>query len=230
MIRLLTILLLATFALAESSFPAAVGGVILLKQENSPYALSENFALQPSDTLRIEPGVTVLMGSYAKLLLNGAVEILGTEKQPVKMLSADTTESWNGIHFISSNSPFLVKHLIVENAFRNTVSQASGIFEGSEFIDNYYGLWIYASPLTVIKHCKFSRNRFALSVASSIVNAEGLHASKNIYGLYLEGNSKFNGSKDGIKDNMEADVREGSVASGKDRVPLSVWQRVEAQF
>lgn len=228
--RLLLLALLATLAFAESKFPAAKNGVILLKADESPYALRENFALPNADTLRVEPGVTILMGPYAKLLLNGAVEILGTEKQPVKMLAADTLESWNGIHFISSESPFLVKHLIVENAFRNTISQTSGIFENSNFIDNYYGLWIYSSQLVVLKNCKFTRNRFALSVASSTVTAENLSASKNVFGLYLEGNSKFNGSKAGIKDNMEADVREGSVAGGKDKVPLSVWQRVEAAF
>lgn len=230
MIRLLLLILFVAVAFAETGFPQAKNGVVLLTHENSPYVLRENFALASSDTLRVEPGVSILMGPYAKLLLSGAVEILGTEKQPVTMQAMDSLESWNGVHFISGGSPFLVKHLIVENAFRNSVSQTSGIFENSEFIDNYYGLWLYSSQLVVLKNCKFTRNRFALSVASSTVNAENVLATKNVFGLYLEGNSKFNGSKAGFKENMEADVREGSVASGKDKVPLSVWQRVEASF
>ncbi len=220
----------AVFAVDKTPFPTVAKGVLELKRLESPYYLDENVILSAKDTLRIEGGVEVQMGAYAKLMISGAAEISGTEKEPVRFVAADSNESWNGIHFISSSVPVSVQHLIVEQAFRNTLSQSGGVFENAKFIDNYYGLWVYDSSPVVLRNCSFSRNRFALYLVSSNVESENVSIRKNVFGLFLEGKSKFSGSKVGIKENMEADVREGSVASGKERVPLSVWQRVETMF
>ena len=214
---------------AESAFPKVQGNLLHLKKENSPYVLNETFLLAKKDTLKIDAGVEVRMGSFAKLLINGTAFILGNTKEPVRFVALDSLESWNGIHFLSGNNPFTIKNLIVEKAFRNTISETGGVIENSKFIDNYYGLWIYSS-LVVLKNCSFERNRFAISANASTISSENLSVTKNIFGLFLEGNSKFEGSENGIRENMESDIREGSVATNKERIPLSVWKRLEASF
>ncbi|MBO5949187.1 MAG: hypothetical protein UHC59_09430 [Fibrobacteraceae bacterium] len=224
------VLSFALIAFASTPFPLKSKGNVVLQKSKSPYLLEDNFVLGASDTLKIEAGVTVKMGSLAKLLLNGTTEISGTVDFPVRFIPVDSTESWNGIHFIATSSPFSVKYLVLEKAFRNTVSNAEGVFENTTFIDNYYGVRIQSSPLTLLRNCSFERNRFAISVASSTIDAQNLSVRKNVFGLYLEGQVDFRGSKEGIVDNLEDDVRYGSVASGKERVPLSVWQRVETAF
>lgn len=229
-------LMFSTLFFFASSFGAtpfpvkSKGEVVYLKKSESPYLLEENFVLAAKDTLRIEAGVTVQMGELAKMLLNGITEIEGTLNNPVRFVPEDSTESWNGVHFISSSAPFSVKYLILEKAFRNTISHAEGIFEGSQFIDNYYGIRVNSSPLVIFKDCSFERNRFALSATTSTIQVDNLSIRRNVFGLYLEGGVEFRGSKAGVVDNMEADIREGSVAGGKERVPLSVWQRVETAF
>lgn len=213
-------------------FPQVENGKILLQEKDSPYILEQGVVLSASDTFEVEPGVTVLMGEYAKLMLRGPVKILGTETNPISFRSADSSESWNGIHFVSSSKPFEVKNLTIENAFRNTVFRARGIFENVNYINNYYGLWIDESPEVFLSRCEFTRNRFALSIRAGKVLAADTKVSKNVYGLYLEDGGSYGGDLSLIKGNLEADVRKESdemAAQGK-RVSRNIWQRIETGF
>ena len=98
---------LCTFALAgEMPFPSIENGKVKLVVADSPYLLEQGAVFSAKDTLEIEPGVTVLMGEYAKLMFRGAVKIIGTEAAPVVFKSADSIKSWNGVHFVSANRPF----------------------------------------------------------------------------------------------------------------------------
>jgi len=225
--------LVTSFVFAgEMPFPQVENGKILLQEKDSPYILEQGVVLSASDTFEVEPGVTVLMGEYAKLMLRGPVKILGTETNPISFRSADSSESWNGVHFVSSSKPFEVKNLTIENAFRNTVFRARGIFENVNYINNYYGLWIDESPEVFLSRCEFTRNRFALSIRAGKVLAADTKVSKNVYGLYLEDGGSYGGDLSLIKGNLEADVRKESdemAAQGK-RVSRNIWQRIETGF
>lgn len=231
MVRLAwTLGLLAGLALAESPFPQAKGGTFHLKAAESPYFLGENAVISAQDTLRIDAGVDVRMGPYAKLLVNGVAEIEGSEAGPVRFMPADSGESWNGVHFIATSKPFSVSHLLIEGAFRNTVSSSSGLFENSKFVDNYHGLKLYSSEEVMLKGCEFTRNRFAISATASTILAERVSVAGNVFGVVLEGDSKFLGSRAGISENLEADFRDASLEEGDGRIPFSVWQRLETAF
>jgi len=216
----------------EMPFPQVENGKVHLKEQDSPYILEQGMVLTSSDTLVVDAGVTVLMGEYAKLMLRGPVSIAGTEAKPVTFRGADSSESWNGVHFISSSKPFEVKHLHVANAFRNTVFRTRGIFENVKFVNNYYGLWVDDAPEVFLSRCSFSRNRFALSVRAGKVLAAETKITSNVYGLYLEAGGVFDGDKSLIKDNLETDVRSESeeLAGQGKRVSRSVWQRIETGF
>jgi hypothetical protein len=226
-------LALASFAFAgEMPFPQVENGKVFLQEKDSPYILEQGVVLSSTDTFEVEPGVTVLMGEYAKLMLRGPVKILGTEAKPIVFCSADSSESWNGIHFVSSSRPFEVKNMKVENAFRNTVFRTRGIFENVKFINNYYGLWIDDVPEIFLSRCDFSRNRFAISVRASKVLAADTKVNGNVYGLYLEHGGVYDGDLSLIKGNLETDVRDESaemVSQGK-RVSRNVWHRIETGF
>lgn len=230
---LVATLLFADVALAgEMPFPPIENGKVKLVVADSPYLLEQGAVFSARDTLEIEPGVTVLMGEYAKLMFRGAVKIIGTDAAPVVFKSADSVKSWNGVHFVSANRPFEIKNLVVENAFRNTVFRSKGIFENVKFVNNYYGLWIDDVPEVFLARCEFVRNRFALSVRAGQVLSTETVISNNVYGLYLESGGKFDGDKALIKDNLEADVRneaEEMAAQGK-RVNRNVWHRIETAF
>lgn len=227
----LTLFAAVSFA-GEMPFPQVENGKVSLKVKDSPYILEQGVVLSNTDTLDVEAGVTVLMGEYAKLMLRGPVMISGTESSPVVFRSADSSESWNGLHFVSSSKPFEVKNLVVENAFRNTVFRTRGTFENVHFVNNYYGLWVDESPEVFLLKCEFVRNRFALSVRGGKVLSADTKISGNVYGLYLEAGGSFDGDKSLIKDNLEADTRNESdeLSGAGKRVSRSVWQRIETGF
>lgn len=230
---LISTLLFAGAAVAgEMPFPPIENGKVKLVVADSPYLLEQGAVFSAKDTLEIEPGVTVLMGEYAKLMFRGAVKIIGTEAAPVVFRSADSVKSWNGVHFVSANRPFEIKNLIIENAFRNTVFRSKGIFENVKFVNNYYGLWIDNVPEVFLAHCEFVRNRYALSVRAGQVMSTETVISNNVYGLYLEPGGKFDGDKGLIKDNLEADVRNEAeeLASQGKRVNRNIWHRIETAF
>ena len=223
----------AAFAFAgEMPFPQLENNKVKLVVADSPYLLEQGAVFSAKDTLEIEPGVTVLMGEYAKLMFRGPVKIIGTDAAPVVFKSADSLKSWNGLHFVSANKPFEIKNLVIENAFRNTVFRSKGIFESVKFVNNYYGLWVDDVPEVFLARCEFVRNRFALSVRAGHVVSSGSEISNNVYGLYLEAGGKFDGDKDLIKNNLEADIRNESeemAAQGK-RVNRNIWHRIETSF
>lgn len=230
---LISTLLFAGAAVAgEMPFPPIENGKVKLVVADSPYLLEQGAVFSAKDTLEIEPGVTVLMGEYAKLMFRGAVKIIGTEAAPVVFRSADSVKSWNGVHFVSANRPFEIKNLVIENAFRNTVFRSKGIFENVKFVNNYYGLWIDDVPEVFLAHCEFVRNRYALSVRAGQVMSTETVISNNVYGLYLEPGGKFDGDKGLIKDNLEADVRNEAeeLASQGKRVNRNIWHRIETAF
>lgn len=226
------LLLAGTSVAGEIPFPAIENGKVRLVEAESPYILEQGMVFSAADTLVVEPGVTVLMGEYAKLMVRGYVKIAGTAEKPVVFRSADSSGSWNGVHFVSANRPFEIKHLVVENAFRNTVFRSKGIFENVKFINNYYGLWVDDVPEIFLSRCEFVRNRFALSVRAGQVMSADTKINNNVYGLYLEAGGKFDGDQGLIQNNLEADVRKESsemAKSGK-RVSRNVWQRIETGF
>ena len=213
-------------------FPQLENNKVKLVVADSPYLLEQGAVFSAKDTLEIEPGVTVLMGEYAKLMFRGPVKIIGADDAPVVFRSADSLKSWNGLHFVSVNKPFEIKNLVVENAFRNTVFRSKGIFENVKFVNNYYGLWIDDAPEVFLARCGFVRNRFALSVRAAQVVSSETAINNNVYGLYLEAGGRFEGDRDLIKNNLEADIRNESeemAAQGK-RVNRNIWHRIETSF
>ena len=227
------VVVLASAVLAgEMPFPHPENGMVHLTETDSPYILEQGVVVSASDTLRIDPGVTVLMGQYAKLTLRGSVHLVGSEAKPIVFRSADSSESWNGVHFFSTNRPFEVKNLVVENAFRTTVFRSRGIFENVRFVNNYYGLWVDDVPEVFLARCDFVRNRFALSVRAGKVISADTKISGNVYGLYMEAGGVYNGDLSAIKGNLESDVRKESdeMAGAGKRVSRSVWHRIETGF
>jgi hypothetical protein len=224
---------IASVAVASGMpFPVAENNKVFLQEKDSPYVLEQSVVVGATDTLVIEPGVTVLMGEFAKLMIQGSVKIAGTNDKPVVFSGADSVANWNGFHIMSSAGPFEIKNLTVENAFRNTIFRSSGTLENVNFFNNYYGLWVDESPNVTLSHCTFAHNRYALSVRAGRVISNGTSVSENVYGLYLETDGKLDGDTDLIRNNQESDIRSeaADLKTSKKRVRRNVWHNIEARF
>jgi hypothetical protein len=224
---------IASVAVASGMpFPVAENNKVFLQEKDSPYVLEQSVVVGATDTLVIEPGVTVLMGEFAKLMIQGSVKIAGTNDKPVVFSGADSVANWNGFHIMSSAQPFEIKNLTVENAFRNTIFRSSGTLENVNFFNNYYGLWVDESPNVTLVRCTFAHNRYALSVRAGRVVSNGTSISENVYGLYLETEGKLDGDTDLIRNNQESDIRSeaADLKTSKKRVRRNVWHNIEARF
>jgi hypothetical protein len=230
---LVAVAIIACAAVASGMpFPVAENNKVFLQEKDSPYVLEQGVVVGATDTLVIEPGVTVLMGEFAKLMIQGSVKIAGTNDKPVIFSGADSVANWNGFHIMSSAVPFEIKNLTVENAFRNTIFRSSGTLENVNFFNNYYGLWVDESPNVTLTRCTFAHNRYALSVRAGRVVSNGTSISENVYGLYLETEGKLDGDTDLIRNNQESDIRSeaADLKTSKKRVRRNVWHNIEARF
>ena len=230
---LVAVATVASVAVASGMpFPVAENNKVFLQEKDSPYVLEQSVVVGATDTLVIEPGVTVLMGEFAKLMIQGSVKIAGTNDKPVVFSGADSVANWNGFHIMSSAQPFEIKNLTVENAFRNTIFRSSGTLENVNFFNNYYGLWVDESPNVTLVRCTFAHNRYALSVRAGRVVSNGTSISENVYGLYLETEGKLDGDTDLIRNNQESDIRSeaADLKTSKKRVRRNVWHNIEARF
>lgn len=230
---LVAVATIASVAVASGMpFPVAENNKVFLQEKDSPYVLEQSVVVGATDTLVIEPGVTVLMGEFAKLMIQGSVKIAGTNDKPVVFSGADSVANWNGFHIMSSAQPFEIKNLTVENAFRNTIFRSSGTLENVNFFNNYYGLWVDESPNVTLARCTFAHNRYALSVRAGRVVSNGTGISENVYGLYLETEGKLDGDTDLIRNNQESDIRSeaADLKTSKKRVRRNVWHNIEARF
>lgn len=230
---LVAVATVASVAVASGMpFPVAENNKVFLQEKDSPYVLEQSVVVGATDTLVIEPGVTILMGEFAKLMIQGSVKIAGTNDKPVVFSGADSVANWNGFHIMSSAQPFEIKNLTVENAFRNTIFRSSGTLENVNFFNNYYGLWVDESPNVTLARCTFAHNRYALSVRAGRVVSNGTSISENVYGLYLETAGKLDGDSDLIRNNQESDIRSeaADLKTSKKRVRRNVWHNIEARF
>ena len=229
---ILTVLAASALFASGMPFPVAENGKVLLKEKDSPYVLEQGVVVGEKDSLVIEPGVTVLMGEFAKLMIQGAIKIAGTNDKPVVFSGADSVANWNGFHIMSSARPFELKNLTVENAFRNTIFRSSGTLENVSFFNNYYGLWVDESPNITLSHCTFAHNRYAISVRAGHIVSNGTSVSENVYGLYLESGGKLDGDTDLIRNNQESDIRSeaADLKLSKKRVRRNVWHNIESRF
>ena len=229
---ILTVLAASALFASGMPFPVAENGKVLLKEKDSPYVLEQGVVVGEKDSLVIEPGVTVLMGEFAKLMIQGTIKIVGTNEKPVVFSGADSVANWNGFHIMSSARPFEIKNLTVENAFRNTIFRSSGTLENVSFFNNYYGLWVDESPDVTLARCTFAHNRYAISVRAGRVVSNGTSVSENVYGLYLESGGKLDGDTDLIRNNQESDIRSeaSDLKLSKKRVRRNVWHNIESRF
>ena len=101
------ILFLMTIFFASNSFADTyVGGAITGNTTwiaaNSPYIVNQNISVNEGITLTIDAGVTVKFDDNLGMIVNGTLEVLGTEGSPVLLTSSSTepeSGSWGGILF-----------------------------------------------------------------------------------------------------------------------------------
>jgi hypothetical protein len=85
---------------------------------NSPVRACGDIHVNPGDTLRIEPGVTVSLFSGARLSVFGVLLAQGTAADSIRFVSNNPAGNvrWSGVHFETPNSGSLLEYCVFQNA------------------------------------------------------------------------------------------------------------------
>lgn len=233
MIQILRFMLSCTVFAHAATELVKLEGHVFLRAAQSPYLVNRSLVLSMKDTLTVEPGVEIRIQGYQKVILRGAVQIAGTAKKPVRILAADSSESWVGLHLSPGNNRTEIRGLEVHNAFRNTFRGVQGVISGSTFSNNYYALWIEESPSLQITDCRIEANRYGLTVSSDSLRLEKTTITQNVFGVWLEGSARISPLTNQIQQNQEANLSTPSDSSrqtASGRISKHALQMVEARF
>ncbi len=139
--------------------------VIIWAKANSPYIISEDYAVFPSMKLLIEPGVEVRFAGGTKLEVRGEITALGTEEDSITFTSNSSTAqgSWEGIEINNTEGPDIefsyCKFLFASNAvYETSCGNGTMHVSHSRFHNNGGAIGGYACNTVTIDSCLFTNN------------------------------------------------------------------------
>lgn len=141
----------------------------LWTKANSPYYIASNVGIEDGTELIIEAGVKIHFHKDAQLIIDGSIEAIGTESEPIFFTGIDNN-SWKGIvlqNNTTSTSNF--EHCTINNA-HNTVREGGAVLLNSyqnanftfcKFLNNISerggAIYAYKSKAN-FKNCTFDKN------------------------------------------------------------------------
>ena len=109
--------LVAEFEIESSSFiPSTISETTSLTKTNSPYFVNDNITVEPSAILTIEEGVQILFNEGSSILVKGALNINGTNEEPIELTSYYPGEEWGGVFFEDAIGTSNLHHVLISEA------------------------------------------------------------------------------------------------------------------
>ncbi|MEZ5324116.1 MAG: CotH kinase family protein [Verrucomicrobiales bacterium] len=118
----------------ESLIPATISADTTLTVAGSPYTTVGDVTVSAGSTLTIQAGVEIRMPKSASFYVNGAMQINGTEAEPVSFLARDASEPWGALAFVSASGASTLSHLVIRDA---TLASAEPV-NLKAAVSNYY--------------------------------------------------------------------------------------------
>ena len=165
-----------------------VSGVVngIWNQEGSPYILDSTIVILQNTFLRIDSGVTVLLGAQDSIKVNGTFKAFGTESDSVYFLPAEGDSTWKLIYFYpesDDNNRFRYCHFEECGGYLIKNSDCSQEYSHCTFVSQEYSL-------------VFDNNDGSITDCVFITGTWGLHMKWGS-NMLIEGNN-FSGSGAGI--------------------------------
>lgn len=98
------------------NIPTTITNDQILLAACSPYIINDNIIVEPGATLFAEPGVVVLMNENIGIFVYGQIEFNGSEQNPIKISSQNSTGNWKGI--ICENSKIFLNYVEITKALK----------------------------------------------------------------------------------------------------------------
>ena len=119
--------------------PPVIAKDYVLSIEKSPYLVKDALVIKQDAKITMNPGTVIWFRSLG-LIVKGELQILGTEKDPVRLSSLGRT-SWKGIFLDGSRSNNKISYCAISDAeFGIRASKSNVSIQSSQFQDNVWGI------------------------------------------------------------------------------------------
>jgi hypothetical protein len=192
-------------------------------QDSSPFVLLGQVVVVADVTLTIEPGVQVRGTVGSSLVVNGALNAVGTQEQRIIFTSDSGQQDWSGIHLTtsveSSPRPSALRFVTIERATRGIkwgLGRSPVEFSDNQLDGNGIAL-VFDNPIagTVVQRSVFTNNRIA--VTGKTRELVGIYENdfwNNEINLLPRPESPYDcGQDDGVWDIHRNDILRGPVNS-----------------
>ena len=197
---LLLIVLSLGFVYAQTFMSGDVRGV--WNVENSPYIVDDMVRIPAGDTLIIQPGVTVLFGRDAGMIVDSSafLRAIGNAADSIYFLPSDTDSGWMGIKFYHSSGYSSLSFCSISGV--RPQANGSELNDGGAIILDNSDVNIMH---TTISDCSTGQYGGAISC---------IHSNPNIYYCVIENNyARFGGGGISLTDNSNATIFNNTIAS-----------------
>lgn len=140
-------------------------------RDGSPFVLIGPVVVVADVTLTIEPGVEVRGTAGSSLVVNGALNAVGTQEQRIIFTSDSGQQDWSGIHLTtsveSSPRPSALRLVTIERATRGIkwgLTRSPAGFSDNQLDGNGMAL-VFDNPIagTLVQRSVFTNNRIAVT-------------------------------------------------------------------
>lgn len=140
-------------------------------QDGSPFVLIGQVVVAADVTLTIEPGVQVRGTAGSSLVVNGALNAVGTQEQRISFTSDSGQQDWSGLHLTTSFKPSLgpsaLRFVTIERAtrgFKWGLTRSPVEFSDNQLDGNGIAL-VFDNPIagTVAQRSVFTNNGIAVT-------------------------------------------------------------------
>lgn len=196
----LAIVLLITFAHAQTNVSGGIFTNTTWTLANSPYIVTDTVVVFPNVTLTIQPGVTVQFNPTKFIQVRGSLKAMGTVSDTIRFTSNAATPApgdWNGIRIINQADSVNLNYCSFQYA-QTAIVQGSGvdglkICKNSLFAHNKIGIGFTDMNVTV-DSCYFKHDSVGIDQVYRIDHSTFIHNDEGISRGYVIANSLFCGN------------------------------------
>ena len=190
-----------------TSISGELSGTLTLS--GSPYAITQNSHVPANSTWKIEPGVEIRFADFYRLTVDGVIEAIGTNEQPITFGSTYNNHSadrgnWEGILLNNVSQPSIFEFCIIEDGASYVPAEdTTGALRGAIHCDGtspiiqkcvlaengFNAVYVDNGGAPLIEGCTITENAFsgvAMSGASHPIIKNSIIVTNDDYGIVAE--------------------------------------------
>jgi len=180
--------------------PAVIAEDYVLSSEESPYLVKDALVVKSGAKLTMNPGTVIWFRSLG-LIVQGELQILGTEDNPVRLSSLGMS-SWKGIFLDRSRTQNKILYCAISDAeFGFRASQSNVSIQNSQFHDNVWGIVMEESEAQIAGSLIRTSEKSGIAARKARIIVKDSVITENSSGGLLLQNSRAKIEQNNIQNN-----------------------------